>query len=143
MKAVTDGMFQNTTKPGSINQGLQQVCNNHKQKGGEGVSLPDTSFAVEGLTWDPIKKNRGRTTAQEILYPTCLFFWKSFMFQYFQDSLMLHFIKGFLKVKLEDDNFFFRVMAQMEELKGPSQAVLDGSDAQDQGSHSATFVRES
>lgn len=44
----------------------------------------------------------------------------------FKDGVMLNFVEGFFKIKLQDDHLLFRVMAQVKIFKGPSQAILDG-----------------
>jgi hypothetical protein len=52
---------------------------------------------------------------------------KTFNFQNIQNGVMLNFVKSFLKIKFQDDNFFLKMVAQVKVFKSLGNAILDGS----------------
>ena len=51
---------------------------------------------------------------------------KAFVDQNLDNQLMLNHVKGFLEIKLEHNDLFFRGVTKVNIFQGPCQAVLNG-----------------
>ena len=110
-----------------INGSLKQIGCDDKEKGGQGVSLSNTTFANKLSAWDTIKKDRGFPSGEYVFDPRQPFAIKSHLFHNLKHSPVLNCIKGFSEVKLEKHDFFLGGLTLMYILKGPSKTVLYSS----------------
>jgi hypothetical protein len=64
---------------------------------------------------------------QDALNPPDPSLTKSKMLQHKEDSIVFHFVKSFLKIKLNNNNLLLRFLAEVNILKCPSQAIMNCS----------------